>query len=198
MKFISLIFLCLTFHGAWAAKFTIKSEPSGAEVVIQSAQGGEKFKLGVTPIEIDQAQIDAITKGIAYKIELTKANFEPNKILVASTAKEDILWNVVLVPKIMDKGLIEVDELISGLFEAQRLVRAKDYRGALYQLDSLEKKFPNVSSIFETKGSINYLTKNYNVALSEFRKAFSLNPANSVAHQMKIYLEEKLQKKDAE
>lgn len=179
-----------------AARFMVRSEPSGAEVMVQTAQGGEKTKLGVTPLDVDHSQIDAITKGVAFKLELSKQGFDKYEMLVASTGKEDITWDAVLVPSVKEKGDPEIDVLISGLFEAQRLVRAKDYAGALTSLEILEKKFPNVSSVYELKGSVNYLKKDFNIALAEFRKAFTLNPQNKVAQQMKAYLESKVNIKD--
>jgi tetratricopeptide (TPR) repeat protein len=179
-----------------AGKFIIKSEPSGALVMVQASQGGAQTKVGVTPLEIDHSQIEAITNGVAFKIELVKQGFEAYKLLVASSAKEDFTWQVVLEPAIEDKANPDIDFLVSELFEAQRLVRAKDLKGAMMRLNALEQKFPNVSSVYEMKGSVNYLNKDFNVALSEYRKAFTLNPQNKIAQQMKAYLESKIQNSD--
>jgi hypothetical protein len=193
---IACMFLSVMAPQVFAGKFIIKSEPAGALVMVQASQGGAQTKVGVTPLEIDHSQIESITNGVAFKIELIKQGFESYKLLVASSAKEDFTWQVVLEPAIEDKANPDIDLLVSELFETQRLVRAKDLKGAMMRLNALEIKFPNVSSVFEMKGSVNYLNKDFNVALAEYRKAFTLNPQNKIAQQMKAYLESKIQNSD--
>jgi hypothetical protein len=176
----------------WASNITINSQPAGAEVLVETAEGGKKTKIGTTPIVIPQSQLDSITQGLAYKIEIVKSGFETYRMLAAVTGVEEINLNAILEPSIEVKLGPSTDVLISGLFEAQRLTRAKDFSGALAKLNILEKNYSTVSSIFELKGSVNYLKKDFKTALAEYRKAFTLNPQNDVAQRMKDYLESKL------
>ena len=170
----------------------IRSQPEGAEVIVQVAKGGKKTKIGTTPLVIPHAQLDTITQGVAYKIEVIKPGFEVYRLLVAATNMEEITLSAVLEPSIEVKLGANTDVLITGLFEAQRLTRAKDYDGALSKLAELEKSYASVSSVFELRGSVNYLKKDFTTALAEFRKAYTLNPQNEVAQRMKDYLETKM------
>jgi hypothetical protein len=187
----SLILFTLT-SPLWASNITISSQPDGAEVIVETAQGGKKTKIGTTPIVIPQSQLDSITQGLAYKIEIIKNGFETYRLLAAVTGVEEINLNAILEPSVEVRLGPATDILVSGLFEAQRLTRARDYGGALAKLNSLEKNYGTVSSIFELKGSVNYLKKDFTTALAEFRKAYTLNPQNEVAQRMKDYLESKI------
>ena len=176
----------------WASQVVIRSQPEGAEVIVQVAKGGKKTKIGTTPLVIPHAQLDTITQGVAYKIEVIKPGFEVYRLLVAATNMEEITLSAVLEPSIEVKLGANTDVLITGLVEAQRLTRAKDYDGALSKLAELEKSYASVSSVFELRGSVNYLKKDFTTALAEFRKAYTLNPQNEVAQRMKDYLETKM------
>jgi tetratricopeptide (TPR) repeat protein len=188
-----LIFISFAFM-SWpllASQISINSQPEGAEVIAQMARGGKKIKIGTTPLKIDHSRIEALTQGVAYKIEVMKSGFEVYRLLVASTGKEDIELQATLEPSQEMKLGPSIDVLVFNLFEVQRLIRSKDYDGALIKLSELEKSHANLSSVWEIKGSINYIKKNFNIALSDYRKAFTLNPQNEVAQRMKEYLESK-------
>jgi hypothetical protein len=187
-----IIHFQLLIGPAWASQVVIKSQPEGAEVIVQVAQGGKKTKIGTTPLTIPHAQLDTITQGVAYKIEVIKPGFEVYRLLVAATNMEEITLSAVLEPSIEVKLGASTDVLVTGLFEAQRLTRAQDYDGALLKLAELEKAYASVSSVFELRGSVNYLKKDFTTALAEFRKAYTLNPQNEVAQRMKDYLETKM------
>ena len=190
-KSIIICISLLSIEGQ-ASQLTIKSQPEGAIVVVETAQGGKRTRLGTTPVVIPHSQLDSITHGVAYKIEIIKPGFESYRLLAAVTGLEEITLNAVLEPSIEVKLNSSTDILISGMFEVQRLTRAKDYDGALGKLNSLEKNYASVSSVFELKGSVHYLKKDFATALAEYRKAYTINPQNEVAQRMKDYLESKV------
>ena len=199
MKYLCLLLIFSVFlppKNGLASQITIRSQPEGAEVIIEAAQGGKRTKIGTTPIVIPLSQIDSITQGVAFRLEIIKPNFERYRLLVSATNKEEITLDAVLEPSLEMKMGANADILISGLFEAQRLTRAKDYEGALSKLKDLEKTSSTVSSVFELKGSVNYLKKDFTTSLAEFRKAYTLNPQNEVAQRMKDYLESKVNSGD--
>jgi tetratricopeptide (TPR) repeat protein len=86
----------------------------------------------------------------------------------------------------------EHDLLMNNLFDVQKLIRGKNFRDALTKLDELEAKHPLLSVIPELKATAYYMNKEVENALSYYRKAFALNPENSDAYRMKLYLEKKL------
>jgi tetratricopeptide (TPR) repeat protein len=83
----------------------------------------------------------------------------------------------------------KIDKFVNSLFESQRMVRSKNYDGAIAELNKAEAIFPFVSSVYEIKGSVFYLKKNYPESLSFYRKAVSINPENIDAYNLKLYLE---------
>ena len=68
-KSIIICISLLSIEGQ-ASQLTIKSQPEGAIVVVETAQGGKRTRLGTTPVVIPHSQLDSITHGVSYKIEI--------------------------------------------------------------------------------------------------------------------------------
>jgi tetratricopeptide (TPR) repeat protein len=86
----------------------------------------------------------------------------------------------------------EMDIAISKMFEAQRLMRSKQYDHAITILQDLEKNQPHLSIIAELIGSGHYIKKDFEAALDAYNKAYQVNPENKEAFKMKKYLERAL------
>ena len=129
--------------------------------------------------------------------EIEKEGFDPYRVLLTRTGSNDIEMSVNLDISKNIKMIKDLDYLMVELFDVQRQIRAKDYTSALNKLDGLEKDFPHYSIIYELKGSAYYLNKDFSKALNFYRKAFSINPDNRDAYNMKIYLEKKFNLKPA-
>jgi len=188
---ICLLILLFTTTAAWASKLSIKSNPEAAEVFIVS--GSRPVRLGATPYDANLTEvINNYVKSSSFMIEIKKAGHKPYRLLLAKTADVDLELTATLE---LDEAISNIkahDLLMNQLFDVQKMIRGRNFRDALLQLDELEKKHPGLSIIPELKATSYYMNKEVENALSYYRKAFALNPDNADAYRMKIYLEKKL------
>ena len=120
-----------------------------------------------------------------------KPGFDKFNIAVPVLKNVDIKLNANLEVQRDIKMTQDLDLLVTDLFDVLRMMRVKDFDSAFKKLEKLESKFPHFSIIYEMKGSISYLKKDFKRALNFYRKAFAVNPKNREAYRMKIYLEKK-------
>ena len=78
------------------------------------------------------------------------------------------------------------------MFEVQRLIRVRDYEGALKMIDDLAKKAPLVGAIYELKGAIYYINEEYVKALEAYRNVLKTPTKSGEAKRMIGLLEKKL------
>ena len=175
-----------------AAKIIIKSQPEGAEIFIMDG-GSRPVLLGKTPFESDLDEIiRTYVKSSSFLIELRKDGHDPYRLLLAKTANVDMTLTATLELSKAITNIKEHDLLMNELFDAQKLIRARNFTDAISKLDELEKKNPRLSIIPELRATAMYLNKDAEGALSYYRKAFAVNPDNADAYRMKVYLEKKL------
>ena len=192
---IVCIFIISVYCGsqAQAAKLEIKSNPPEAEILVYADTNAKPEKIGKTPYTADMEElIQTYVKKNIFIIEVKKDGFEDYKILFTRSSDSDVKMTVNLEVSKKIKTIQDHDTLMTRLFEAQRLIRGKNYSDAIKKLDELEKKFPHFSTIAELKATTYYMQKNVEKALSYYRRSFALNPENIDAYKMKVYLEKKL------
>lgn len=191
MKTLLILSTLLISTSAFAAKLVIKSQPEGAEIFIQTS--GKPVRLGATPYETDLSEvIKTYVKSNSFLLELKKAGHQPYRVLIAKTEDVDLELSANLELDEAISNHKEHDLLMNQLFDVQKMIRGRNFRDALAKLDELEKKHPTLSIIPELKATSYYMNKEVENALSYYRKAFALNPDNSDAYRMKVYLEKKL------
>lgn len=188
----SLFFVLLMMADVVAAsKLIIKSQPEGAEIFIVGAD--RPVRLGTTPYEANLTEvIDTYVKSSSFLIELRKPGHETYRLLIAKTTNVDMQLNANLELSRAVANIREHDLLMNRLFDVQKLIRGRNFQDALAQLTDLEQKHPLLSIIPELKATAYYMNRQVESALSYYRKAFALNPDNSDAYRMKVYLEKKL------
>lgn len=176
-----------------AKDFKIASNPSEAELFAVSPADGTKTKLGKTPFKRPLSDLlDNYVKGNIFLLEISKEGYETYRMLVTKTSNVEIDLKVNLTLKNDIKKIKLKDKMIDDLFTAQRLIRSRNFTGAITLLDKLEDKFKKYSVISELKGTTYYLMGNLEKALAEYRLAFSKNTDNVDAYKMKTYLEKKM------
>lgn len=185
-----LTFLSITIP-AMATKLVIKSQPEGAEIFVTA--GGRPVRLGATPYEADLSEvIKNYVKSNSFVIELKKSGHMPYRVLLAKTEDVDLELMATLELDEAVSNHKEHDLLMNQLFDVQKLIRGRNFQDAIGKLTELESKHPTLSIIPELKATAYYMSKEVENALSYYRKAFALNPDNSDAYRMKVYLEKKL------
>lgn len=193
MKKIVLLLLISFNLTAFAANFRVTSAPEGADVFIKRKSDDTAAKIGVTPIGTTLEEVRAkYGLGETFYIEVKKEGHESYNIMMAPIASSDIELAVKL-PVSRDIMLTrKFDNIAFQLFEAQRLTRDKNFESALKVLDAIEKEEKYLSVINEMRGGVYYLKKDFNSALSYYRRAFAINSENKDAYSMKLYLEKAL------
>jgi tetratricopeptide (TPR) repeat protein len=191
MNWIYFILLAFMTTTTWASKLVIKSNPEVAEIFI--AGSARPVRLGVTPYEANLTEvINTYVRSSSFMIEIRKAGHKPYRLLLAKTADVDLELTATLELDEAISNIKEHDLLMNQLFNVQKMIRGRNFRDAIGQLDDLERKHPALSVIPELKATSYYMNKEVENALSYYRKAFALNPDNADAYRMKIYLEKKL------
>jgi tetratricopeptide (TPR) repeat protein len=192
LKLITLLTFLFTLSG-WSQTIEIKSNPEEADIYVVLEENKAPQKIGKTPFKQSLKElINTYVKKNSFIIELRKDGFEPYRVLFAKNSDLDIELSVNLETSREIVTIKKHDLLIGQLFEVQRHIRSKNFKDALTKLDSLEKDYPYFSTIPELKAITYYMNKDVEKALSNFRRSFALNPDNSDAYKMKVYLEKKL------
>ena len=188
---ISLAFILLTFN-IYAGKVTIDSSPKECDIVVINPENGVKTVLGKTPYDTDMDQLKSnVGDNGIIQLDIHKAGFQHYHLALPLVGSSDIKVFANLEVENDVKLTQDIDLLMTDLFDVLRMVRVQDFDNGMKKLELLEQKFPHYSIIFEMKGMISYLRKNFKEALNFYRKSFGLNPKNREAYRMKVYLEKK-------
>ncbi|MEC9281430.1 MAG: hypothetical protein VX642_01865 [Bdellovibrionota bacterium] len=189
-KLLSILFFAL---GCSSTNIKVESAPGQANVYVQSVQNGERIKLGQTPMEISKDQLSqySLEKGPLYLV-MDKTGYSEHKILLSEVSGVEIEVRHNLKPTINLESEKEINDLVEDLFEVQRLIRVRDYDGALKMIDDLAKKAPLVGAIYELKGAIYYINEDYVKALEAYRNVLKTPTKSGEAKRMIGLLEKKL------
>jgi len=191
--YVLILFLILSFCSMASEGFKISSSPTGTDVYFQKTTSTPKVKIGKTPLVMTDLELSRLLdKNKTFVISLDRDGYQPYRIMLVRTKEVDMVMEVKLTINEEIKTAKKHDNLMSSLFDVQRLIRSNNFADALSKLDKLEKEYKNFSIIPEMKGLTYYMQKDVNKALSMFRIAFSKNPENRDAYKMKVYLEKKL------
>lgn len=191
-KLILLIFL-LSPGLLFANKITINSDPPESDVYVRELGNSNYKKIGKAPLETSFEELKTYFVNTAvFMIEVRKKGYLPYRVTVNDLAKADMDMLVNLEPREDFLKYPKIDKNIAELFEAQRLLRAKQYDEAISVLKGVGEKEPFLSIIPEFIGSAYYLKKQNRKSLDFYKKAYRINPENRDAFVMKNYLEKAL------
>lgn len=176
-----------------ADELKIATEPPEAELYIRDFGGKIKQKLGKAPYAGNIQEITSSYAGSSlFMLTVEKEGYLTQSIALSDLLKSDIAMTINLEPIQNFDKYKSLDNVVSELFEAQKLVRSQQYDSAIEILKKAEEKEKNLSIIPEMIGAAFFLKKENKTALSYYKKAFRLNPENADAFKMKAYLEKSL------
>jgi tetratricopeptide (TPR) repeat protein len=190
-KSLKLIGLIVLTSCASNTTVSIKSNPEKAKIYVSDFNSDEKKYLGETPYSGTSKDIKTMTNGSGpVFLTLEKDGYFSQRIFVTELNAAEMAVNLSLKPERAIEESFSLDEVISGLFESQRLVKSKRYEEALSLLAKLEEKAPYISIIYELRGGVYFIQKNYTGALEAFSLALKYNPKNVEARRLKNALQE--------
>lgn len=199
MKYIYIILLILSFSFSHANDLVISTTPDNAEIRIRRLTDTTSRKAGQSPFKMPLSQLlSSYASGSdMFMIEVVKEGHEVYRTVLPSFVKADVSMQILLQPRADWEEYKKIDKAIAELFEAQRMIRSKNYDGAGKKIDEVEKNYPHLSITKELKASSYYLRNDYKKALDYYQQAYYANTENLDAYKMMVYLEKSMGVKKA-
>jgi len=192
MKLLLLSFvLCSSF--AYSKSLVITSVQEKVDVYVKNSETNKLVKIGVTPLKIAYSEVvDNYSRSDNFMLVMKKDKHSNYRVMISKLHSGKFEINANL-DSYTEKGFAkEYALLINKLFDVQRLVRSKNYKDAITDLEQLEKDYPEVGAVYEMKAMTYYMAKDLNKSLSYYRKAASVFPGSKEVYTMKKYLESEL------
>jgi tetratricopeptide (TPR) repeat protein len=171
--------------GCATSKVALFSNPPQAKIFARSLHDGREQFVGETPLKVSAREIEVANGGTGpVTISFRKDGYETKDVVLSEVGVDDLMLSAELTPQ---NGLADqqtINFVIESMFECQRLVRIKRYDEALRLLERLQAMAPQVASIYELKGGVYYLTRNYRDALDNYALAVKYNPKNAETLRM--------------
>jgi len=189
----------MTTSAASAGDLILTSSPKNVDIYVRNSTQSDAVKIGSTPFKEDLEDVKRkFSLGPTFLLEFTKGGFESFSMLVAPISDSNLEFKTILKESKKQELIKEFDNSVQNLFEVQRLVRDKNYGDAMKILDGMDGVATDLSIVYEMRCAIHYLKKEFKLALSNYKKAFSLNSDNKDAYNMKSYLEDVMKVSDVE
>ena len=190
IRLLSFITLSIALVGCATTRISLFTNPNGAQVYAKPLGSGQLQLLGETPLTVSGDQIEKVYSGSGpVLLEFRKEGFQTTTTLVTELSSQDLNINMEMTPSAGLEDMQGLNTLIETLFECQRLVKVHRYDEALARLKEIERKAPQISTIYEMEGGIYYLQRKYQDALDAYRLAVRYNPKNVEALRMRGLLE---------
>lgn len=212
MRNIFILFFFLIAAGCSTGRLVVESTPKEGQVFIRAAGQAQSQSIGQSPTSRAISEVRGLAGGAdTIVVEIRKAGYFPKSVVVTDVdSLSDIKVNLELssvekfvngtdpnmgdaqraiLAQLYQERTFETNKLIDDLFEAQRLAQVGRIDDSEKKLDEIESKHPNVASVYEIRGGLAFMRKDYPKALDAFRKAARSNPNNIEVLNMKQYLE---------
>ena len=212
MRYIFWNFTLLIFVGCSTGRLVVESSPKEAQVFLRAAGQSKLQSIGESPTSRDISEVKDLLGGAdTVVVEVRKSGYLPKSLVVTdidslSDVKVSLELSSVekfvdgtdpnmgdaqkaILSRLNEERVLATNQLIDSIFEAQRLAQVGRIKDSEQKLIEIEKQHPNVSSIYEIRGGIAYMRKDYVRALDSYRKAARANPSNIEVLNMKRHLE---------
>ncbi|NUM59991.1 MAG: tetratricopeptide repeat protein [Bdellovibrionaceae bacterium] len=186
--YISLIAMMFLLSSC-ASKLMIQSDPPQAEVFASSEGKTEKIKLGQTPVEITEAQINEQLKVSPENTEwifltIEKKNYEKRFIALPANRWGELSKNIRLQLKPMEDNETVVTKMLKYFFNAKKFAETKQYDQAHTEIDKVLVIDNKMTQALSMKAGIYFLQGNFEEAKVLYKKALEIDPGFSDAIQM--------------
>jgi tetratricopeptide (TPR) repeat protein len=165
-----------------ARNFTIRSEPSEADVSLNDAP------VGKTPLTIPFANLPNTS---SLRLQVKKDGFGAFQGILpgqnSAALSSDIL---VAIPK-TDDDSDKFNQIMATILKAQQLASQKRENDALKMTDDALKDHPRFAALHLVRASILFLSKNYTGSLTAYQKVLELDGTNPEAAKMIEYFKKR-------
>lgn len=188
-KTYGLLFAILVMLSSCASKLMIQTDPPQADVYASSEGKSEKIKLGQTPLEITEAQINEQLKVSSENVEwifltVEKKDYERRTLALAANRWGELSKNIRLQLKSMDDTETVVTKMLKYFFNTKKFAETKQYDQAHSEIDKVLAIDNKMTQALSMKAGIYFLQGNLEEARILYRKALEIDPGFSDAIQM--------------
>jgi len=165
-----------------ARRLTIRSEPAGADILINDAP------MGKTPVELNLSDMPRVSN---IKVQLNKPEYGSFTGYIPGPTSATLSSEIdIVIPK-NDDDSEKLNKQMSVVLKAQKLALQKQGPEAVKLLDESLKDYPRFTALYLAKANVLFLVKNYDGALAQYRKVLELEPTNEEAITMMAFFKKR-------
>ncbi len=162
----------LLYGSACARRLTIRSEPLGADVLVNDTP------VGKTPVDVNLGDMPRTSN---IKIQLNKPDYGTFTGYIPGPTSATLSSEIdIVIPKSDDESE-KLNKQMSVVLKAQKLALQKKGAEAVKLLDDSIKEYPRFTALHLAKANVLFLAKNYDGAITQYRKVLQLDPTNEEA-----------------
>jgi hypothetical protein len=186
---IQIMFLAM--YAVACGTVSVISNPPEAEVSI-ILPGKESLKpLGKTPLELEITKLEeAVDKGTVV-IVVERDGYLPQRFVVPNLSSTSLNIEATLVP-MYDTNYKELNDMISKVLNAERLVLEKRLDEALLTSNEIKSINENVAVAYEIEGTVYFLKSEFTKSRFAWLRAVELDPNNAESKTMLEIVEKKM------
>ena len=167
----------------------VRSQPPQASVYFIDSKTGQGALIGKTPLTFQRGD-HAIAGNDLIQLRVEREGYEPRYAAVTAFGRETTYLDLVLSqPLVAKPDIREAFEQSRRLMEeANRLLLNKRFSEALMAVEKILALDPKNAEGHAAKGSVLYLMKDYDGAVSAWTRALELNPSFDSVRESLIQL----------
>jgi len=188
-KLIQILWIAL--YAVGCGTVSVVSNPPEAEVSL-ILPGKESLKpLGKTPLELEVTKLEeAVDKGTVV-IVVERDGYLPQRFVVPNLSSTSLNIEATLVP-MYDTNYKELNDMISKVLKAERLVLEKRLDEALVTSNEIKSINENVAVAYEIEGTVYFLKSEFTKSRFAWLRAVELDPNNAESKSMLEIVEKKM------
>jgi tetratricopeptide (TPR) repeat protein len=184
---IFLLLLTLTIAaGCASSRLMVETDPPGADV-FAFLPGQAPKKVGVAPYTISDT--DVPDRNASVQIVVSKEGYLPNSVLLppamlGRAGKVNFKLEQQVLPKQCTSQTESLNKLGRAIAEAQSMIKSKQLDQAEKIMTEMIVEYPGISVVYDIIGNIQYLRRDFEKALSAYKKSRALAPDNAKTQRM--------------
>lgn len=180
-KIVFIVSLGLLVTHCSSTPLVVETDPPGADVSV-GYPGQAPRKVGESPYTLKPS--DMSDRGMPMHILVVKEGFLPNSVMVPATltsraGKVNFKLEQQVLPSQCQKQTEALNNVGRSVAEAQSLIKSKNLDGAEKIMTNLNVQYPGLSVTYDLLGNIYYLRRDFEKALTAYRKSLTLAPENA-------------------
>lgn len=179
--------------GCASGQLSINSMPMEADVKVRALGKSDWVEVGKSPVRISSSKIREKVKSDApIEVIIQKDGYIPETMVLMDYFDKNLALEMRLEVEQEVREAKKIDQIVGGLFECHRLIKAKKFLEAQARVVKLLERYPQVSTLHEFQGSIYYILQEKMKAYDSFSLAVKYNEDNQEAKRMLGILKEEL------